>query len=173
MRVTLVNGRGINDADYATQKGGKRCPYFAAWCRMVQSNERVHEEWLLFSIFRKWMASQSWKGRDLDRHLLGDGHFFSEETCCFLPRQLSNIVRYMRRGPSVDKPQKDRLKSKPYRTTVGGKHLGYFRSEKEAEDAWYIYRLNQLRPWVPSFEGTKVGDALVRLGNETIQRLST
>lgn len=87
----LVQGVGINDANYQVQKAemleeryasGKlktrkvwRCPYYSRWfsmlnrCYSKKRHERsptykgctVCEEWLTFSNFRKWMDTQAWQ----------------------------------------------------------------------------------------------------------------
>jgi hypothetical protein len=115
MKIRLVYGVGINDADYVTQKwetigyvNGKQkqklvwyCPYYRAWAHMLQRcysikyQEKkptykgcsVSEEWLRFSNFKRWMECQEWDGKQLDKDILFAGNkVYSEETCVFVTR---------------------------------------------------------------------------------------
>ena len=96
----LVQGVGINDADYVVKvcepieeryRSGKKkqkqvwtCPFYRRWMDMLkrcyskkfQDSHPTYEgctvckEWLTFSNFRKWMVTQEWEGNQLDKDLL-------------------------------------------------------------------------------------------------------
>lgn len=117
----LVQGVGINDADYVTQKWetigyvvGKRkqkliwvCPYYRAWtdmlkrCYSTKFQERqptykgcsVSEEWLTFSVFKNWMEAQNWEGKQLDKDLLFEGNkIYSSKTCVFVTPMVNSFT---------------------------------------------------------------------------------
>ena len=168
----LVYGVGINDADYVTEKketigyvGGKRrqklvwiCPYYSAWASMLQRcysskfQERqptykgcsVSEEWLIFSVFKNWMETQNWEGKQLDKDLLFEGNkVYSPETCVFVTKAVNNFT--VDSGASRGEwligvywhKQAGKFRSmccNPF--TKKQEHLGLFTSELEAHQAW-------------------------------------
>lgn len=117
VKKKLVHGRGLNDADYVTQKflttyeDGKKknkliwaCPFYKRWgsmlmrCYSVKHQEKfptykgcfVCEEWLTFSNFKAWMEKQDWEGRQLDKDVLEVGNkVYSPETCLFVDRKVN------------------------------------------------------------------------------------
>lgn len=116
----LIQGVGINDVDYVTEKkktiiinGEKKqklvwyCPYFRTWrnilqrCFSTKFQERnptykgcsVSEEWLTFSNFRHWMGAQDWEGKQLDKDLLFEGNkVYSKDTCVFVSGAVNNFT---------------------------------------------------------------------------------
>ena len=121
MKIKLVYGVGINDADYVVQKretveyeNGKQkqrlvweCPYYRVWvdmlrrCYSTKLQEKyptykgcsVSEEWLRFSNFRRWMESQDWNGMQLDKDILLEGNkIYSAETCVFVTSKVNTFT---------------------------------------------------------------------------------
>lgn len=115
-------GVGINDADYKTiltvdKLVVWKCPFYMKWTKMMNrcygtsthKNQpkyigcAVVEEWKRFSNFKKWMESQDWEGKDLDKDLLiEDNKVYGPETCVFIENNLnvfintkSNSSKYM------------------------------------------------------------------------------
>lgn len=107
----LVQGVGINDADYVvrTMINGKRvmCHFYKVWQGMLrrcydtkyQDNQPTYvdctvcEEWLTFSNFRKWMEQQDWQGKYLDKDLLvRSNKIYSPTTCVFVDRMTNNFI---------------------------------------------------------------------------------
>lgn len=115
MKIKLVHGVGINDADYVVQKwetvgyvDGKRkqnlvwyCPYHRTWksilerCYSAKYQNKystykgcsVSEEWKIFSNFKLWMEKQQWEDKQLDKDILFEGNkVYSPETCVFVTR---------------------------------------------------------------------------------------
>lgn len=161
-RRRLIQGVGINDADYPVTRdsweGGKRrrewyCPFYMTWKRML---DRVHwrclstaayadtsvcEEWHRFSVFKLWMQSQDWEGKELDKDLLVFGNrCYSATTCCFISRATNAFIsgenRQNRCLPvGVSYSQDGRFIAS---ITGGGKrrHLGSYSTVKEAFFAW-------------------------------------
>ena len=118
MKIKLVYGVGINDADYVVQKmetigyvNGVRkqkrvweCPYYRVWenmlkrCYSVKYQERqptykgcsVSKEWLRFSNFKRWMECQDFEGKQLDKDILFEGNkVYSLEKCVFVTREIN------------------------------------------------------------------------------------
>lgn len=117
----LVEGVGINDADYTVKTqtehpkvDGKRvrkldwvCPFYQTWKNMLSRcyNAKyqktygtyvgcsVCDEWLLFSNFKSWMEQQEWEGKALDKDLLVyQNKIYSPETCVFLDLRINNFL---------------------------------------------------------------------------------
>ena len=171
MKAT-VYGVGINDADYVVKKfetigyvGGKRkqklvwiCPYYRAWQNLLKRaysksfQERqptyigcsVSEEWKRFSNFRKWMVSQDWEGKQIDKDLLVEGNkVYSEETCVFVSRAVNMFMidRGASRGEwliGVCRHKRDDNFQSHCRNpfTKKQEYLGLFVNEQEAHQAW-------------------------------------
>lgn len=112
----LVQGIGVNDADYSvtkytlvngTRRQTWRCPYYEKWSSMLKrcySNSTlthgpsyhgcsVCEDWLRFSTFKTWMEAQDWEGKQLDKDLLVRGNkVYSPENCIFVSQQINTFV---------------------------------------------------------------------------------
>ncbi len=169
-QTNMVLGRGLNDADYPVQKrgvtGSWRCPYYTAWYRMLATKDPVHDDWLLFSRFKRWMAKQIWEKRLLDRELLGDGKLFCESHCCFLDRATYKAVRDIKNGRvgGIDTPHGLKV-PKPFRVTAAGKHHGYFETLKEAEHEWREARKDYIFLCSRKYSGRE-RRALIRLSGK-------
>lgn len=162
-KIKKVFGVGVNDVDYDvyTRGGdGKQviCPFYAKWKKMLERSyyKKCHnlqptyvgvtvcEEWLKLSDFIVWMAYHDWKGKELDKDLLGDGTLYSPDTCCFILDKTNNFLRTPRK--------KGRDTVLPIGVTLGGsgkfratiadfelgrtRHLGTFDTAFEAHIAW-------------------------------------
>jgi hypothetical protein len=107
----LVHGVGVNDADYKIRRnvgGGRQiCNYYTRWVCMLkrcyskkyQLNKPsyigcyVCEEWLTFSNFKRWMESQDWQGKDLDKDILLPGNkLYSPGNCVFVDASTNTFV---------------------------------------------------------------------------------
>ena len=117
----LVQGVGVNDADYAIQKfetigyvDGKQkqklvwvCPFYRVWIHMLERcystkyQERqptyveciVSDNWLKFSNFKAWMMTQNWEGQQLDKDILFEGNkIYSPETCVFVTQAVNKFT---------------------------------------------------------------------------------
>lgn len=99
----LTYGLGINDADYSVDiiNDGRQviCPLYVRWSNMLKRCYSVSfqkknptyigcnvcEEWLTFSIFKKWMECQKWENMHLDKDILIDGNkTYSPDACVFV-----------------------------------------------------------------------------------------
>lgn len=108
----LVQGVGVNDADYSVyrKESGKivwTCPYYQTWKSMLvraYSNKykqiqptyqdvTVCEEWHSFMCFRVWMMEQDWKGKHLDKDILFQGNkVYSPDTCAFVDGVVNTFI---------------------------------------------------------------------------------
>ncbi len=112
----LVNGVGINDADYNLTEhalvDGKwkivwRCPFYITWTNMLERcysakcQEKfptykgcsVVEEWKTFSKFKAWMEKQGWEGKQLDKDLLVHSNkVYGPEHCVFVSGQVNRFM---------------------------------------------------------------------------------
>lgn len=112
MSKKLIYGIGVNDADYNVRPiiDGKEvpCPYFRAWrgllrrcyhtenlkIRPTYKDCTVCDEWLYFSNFRSWMASQDWQGNHLDKDIISVGNkIYSPEFCAFVGCLINQSIR--------------------------------------------------------------------------------
>jgi len=168
------------------------CPYYRVWTHMLERcysskyQERnptyegcsVSEEWITFSNFRRWMESQDWEGKQLDKDLLFEGNkVYSGETCVFVTKAVNTFTvdsgaargEWMI-GVSL---RKDRNKfeaqvNNPF--TKKNEHLGYFTFEEEAHQAWLKRKLELAHLLAAEQTDTRVAKALIgRYTNYTNQ----
>ena len=198
----LVYGVGINDAGYPIDKrvlvDGKRkilwmCPFYKRWqhmlerCYSTKYHEKfptykdcaVCEDWKYFSRFKKWMESQDWKGKHLDKDFLVEGNkLYSSDTCVFILPELNTFitkgngatskypigVHYMKhpKGDGNEYPN-------PYRSSISGTFgdkkvkLGCFRTPEKAHKAYLIAKLAYCEGWIERTKEDKVLTGLVRI----------
>lgn len=173
----LVYGVGVNDADYVTQKmetigyvNGKQkqkrvwtCPYYRVWesmlmrCYSAKLQERrptykgcsVSKEWLTFSNFRKWMETQDFVGKQLDKDLLFEGNMvYSVETCVFVTQMVNSFTIDCRSsrgewmvGVSWHKRANKFVSECSNPFTKKNEYLGLFTCELEAHKEWLKRKL--------------------------------
>lgn len=103
--MRTIQGVGINDADYVIQG----CPFYKTWVAMIYRcySEKHHKvkptyakctvssEWHLFSNFRKWMISQDWKGKELDKDILVIGNkTYGPDKCLFVTKYINTLLTH-------------------------------------------------------------------------------
>ena len=171
----LVYEAGVNDADYVVQvteyieerllNGRKKqklvwiCPYYSRWKGMLvrcysknlQDKYPTYKgctvcvDWLTFSNFRKWMITQVWEDKQLDKDLLKEGNkIYSPETCVFVSREVNvfTIASGKTRGEYLigcccwDKQAKKFMTQCSNPFTKKREYLGLFNTELEAHLAW-------------------------------------
>ena len=108
----LVQGVGVNDADYFVYKkeNGKIvwvCPCYRTWTGMLvraysdkykqrqptYQGVTVCEEWHSFMRFRAWMETQNWEGKELDKDILFRGNkIYSPDACVFVDGVVNNFL---------------------------------------------------------------------------------
>lgn len=143
---TGVCGVGVNDANYPICN----CVFYTVWSRMLgrcygnaktrnnptYRHATVCKEWLLFSNFRKWMSTQDYSGKHLDKDCVRPFNtVYSPATCCFIDNRINCSLKVHSTG------SKARLYYPNSTNTSFGaaimrndklKHLGMFSSPEEA-----------------------------------------
>lgn len=189
-RNKLVFGFGINDADYNVYKmeGGAgyqrvvwRCPFYARWHGMLgrcyDSKRRkkaksyegcsVIKEWLRFSIFKAWMETQDWEGKQLDKDILVQGNrVYGPDTCVFVDVKTNNffLERTAARGEypiGVSLYKRTGLYRASASSPDGSIILGNFDNPEDAHDAWLSYKLEQARKLAKEQADPRVADAII------------
>lgn len=163
--VRMIYGVGINDSDYVVETctvvDGKRirkiCPYYSRWKNMLKrcyhnkskfhtyESTTVSKDWLIFSNFKKWMESQEWEGKQLDKDILGDGRLYSPQTCCFVDNIINCFVLESRKSRGdcpIGVHYSKRYKSYQAYCSFQNKkiNLGTYKSRELAHLAWCLYK---------------------------------
>ncbi len=197
----LVNGVGVNDADYSVVVSKIidgvsvvvfRCPYYTKWrsvlercygkklksIRPTYEGCTVCKEWLYFSKFKAWMETQDWEGKHLDKDILVEGNkHYSPETCVFVSHELNCFVL------SKDTSKRG-LPTGVYLKKVTGKYvatgsdgprsvyLGYYNTVEEAHRAWVEYKIQRVYEFKENGLEDKVVDALLLRYNSILATLN-
>jgi hypothetical protein len=131
------------------------------------SDTIVCEDWRYFSIFKTWMKSQNWEGKELDKDLLGDGKLYSPDTCCFVSGHINLFIKTNKTGKlmigvrSVSNANVFSFKaqcSNPF--TRINEDIGYFETELEAHKAWQAKKHEYACQLAELQEDPRVADAL-------------
>lgn len=159
MSKKLICGVGINDADYLVRStiNGKDvwCPFYRVWAGIIERcystkfhtkrptymNCTITDEWLTFSNFKKWMETQDWQNKAIDKDLLVTGNkMYSPDYCCFLyPTTNSFLItpsKNLRQGIHYRKDKKKFKATCSNPFTKKSEHLGYFSCPDQAHQAW-------------------------------------
>lgn len=111
-KTKLVQGIGVNDADYPVYKkeNDKQvwiCHYYRVWKNMLVRayNDKykqkyttyegvtVCKEWHSFMRFRAWMETQDWNDKHLDKDILFEGNkVYSPTTCVFVDKVVNLFI---------------------------------------------------------------------------------
>ena len=165
-RNKKVYGVGINDSDYITNKiiDGRRvqCFFYKKWYGVLKRSYcaeykkdsptykdcTVCDEWLVFSVFKSWMESQDWAGKEIDKDLLVPGNkHYSPETCIFLDKKINTLIRSVPKKksgyPRGVTWHKEHLKFRAMCREPGAKVLiGYYDDIDDAELAYLRFKYN-------------------------------
>ena len=155
-----VFGHGINDVDSVCDGNGNKEQAYKAWTTMLSRcyspshlkrspwyvGTVVCDEWLRYSVFRKWWVENQVDGWDLDKDLIGGGKkIYSADTCIFVPRWINTFIRAKPAGKSLPIGCSFHKASGKYRADIciGGKvfAIGLFDSAEDANAAWAIEKL--------------------------------
>lgn len=158
---------GINDSETPVRKtktiNGKTnqlwiCPMYKTWSAiMIRCYSpvwhirqptyigcTVADEWLKFSVFRKWMILQDWERMAIDKDILFPGNkVYAPDKCIFISQQLNNFLtdRVNHRGEwplgvTLDK-RDGKFQGKCSNPFTGKREaLGYFTNPESAHEAW-------------------------------------
>lgn len=161
-----IYGVGINDSKYIVNHSvcGKmyRCEFYRAWVSMITRcySEKylkrmpayigcsVCREWHIFSNFKKWMKTQDWRGKALDKDLLIPGNkIYSPSTCLFVTQEINNLLndRMARRGKWPQGVSYDKVNNKYVaQCSDNGTHkkLGRYKTPGEASLVYKKFKSN-------------------------------
>lgn len=152
---SLVCGVGINDYDGQVKINGEHLVSYKFWRHMLkrcysESSLKknvayigcsVCDEWKYYMNFKKWFdenAPKDMSGYNLDKDLIVHGNkIYSPDTCCFLPRELNNmlITQKRHRGEckiGVYKMPNGKFIAQINSWTRDCRRIGIFNTEKEA-----------------------------------------
>lgn len=194
MPKRILLGVAFNDMDNV--RSAELNEFYTTWTSMLnrcynrKRNYRnktyegvtVCNEWLVFSNFKKWMAEQDWRGKELDKDLIvKNNKLYSPDTCCFISRELNaflttnkgkrNVyplgVRYRNKNKDMVSELKNCYHSE---ISVNGKtkHLGYFDCPYAAHLAWQKYKLILINEWLKTIECDKVQKGLMRVRDSIV-----
>lgn len=180
-----VCGVGINDADYYVQptNGSQVCPFYKRWHSMLvrcysdkyhsptYSNCKVCDEWLTFSNFKSWMETKYWQGKQLDKDILGDGQWYSPETCCFIESWLNSLFTDHQAasglypmGVSLHKV------TGKFSATISShgnrKHLGLFDTVSKAELVYVEAKVDDVKKRIQGYHNPIIKVAVLEKLNE-------
>lgn len=162
-----VCGVGVNDSPTVISwvVDGKHvtCPFYAVWHSMLHRcyNPKLHAEyptyancsvvpeWLTFTNFKAWMATQAWEDRRLDKDLLVPGNkLYGPDTCVFVSHKVNAFVLdcNARRGQykqGVSLFKRDGRFLATINLDGVKRHIGLFKTELEAHKAWVLAKIAQ------------------------------
>jgi len=192
-KTKLVRGVGVNDADYVvlTIINGKKimCPFYLKWSDMLnrcysdKCQEKfptyvgctVCDEWLIFSVFKRWMEKQKWQGMHLDKDLLVEGNKrYSPDTCVFVDRSTNTLLndRAAARGHLPIGVAKN---GKGYRSVCrnGGNkvHLRTYPTEEQAHAVYVGYKTMVITAHANKLTDQRVKSALILRSNNMMSKL--
>lgn len=183
--MRLVFGFGINDADYKVsyEENGKQrlCPFYKAWTRILEraySNKSpvkypsykdctVSLDWIYFMTFKRWMETQDWEGKELDKDILfPNNKVYSPDTCVFVTRAVNSFMGYaIRSARKLPQGVSFHKVHKKYISSCGenGKltFLGYYETAEEAHEVWLAYKLKLSYRLAEQESDMRVAKALV------------
>jgi hypothetical protein len=165
------------------QKAVWLCPFYRAWkamidrCYSAKWQERnptyrdctVSKEWLTFSNFKSWMEKQDFEGNHLDKDLLVEGNkVYCPDTCVFIAPLVNTFIidSGAARGEwmigTCWHKQAEKFMAycrNPF--TKKKEHLGYFKTEQEAHNAWAKRKLELARELASIQTDPRVAKALI------------
>ncbi|MEE7538861.1 hypothetical protein G8O18_14105 [Enterobacter kobei] len=159
-RNKLVQGVGINDADYMivamTSAGRWTFPLYRKWHSMMTRaySHKMHDkcptydhcivdvQWHSFMTFRKWAIENGWRyDLELDKDLICNEKIYSADTCVFLPQSINKFMtdcRSARGQYPLGVNEYQGKYSSNCRDPMNDKqeYLGRFNTPDEAHNAW-------------------------------------
>ena len=170
---------------------GKKCPIYYAWVRMFERcySKKFHrinptyvgctvsEEFKDYSKWREWYDNYQYKhdGWHLDKDLLIKANkVYSESTCVFIPREINQVLvkRTASRGKYLIGVTWCKTK-KAFKATVrknkgNQEHLGYFKTELEAFNAYKQAKESYLKELADKYKDLLDPRAYEALYNYTV-----
>ena len=180
MSKLKVMGIGVMDVKGGSRYMGSMCKMYQCWQAMLVRcvnhpdfhykplDYFVSEEWLTYSVFKKWMGKQNWKGKCLAKEIRCSLNVrYSKETCLFVTKQVQAAIRRSMRGEYPGAHYAPQNTNKPYtaRIHVLGvyTYLGAFKTKYEASIVYNRARADYLQRLGEGEEDKKVCSALLGL----------
>lgn len=163
----------LNDTYHYVEGKQRMLPEYNQWFDMKQrcTSKRsqsvrksyvgctIQADWLSYDVWVDWAREQSGFGLldqygrrfQIDKDLLGSGMHYSEDTCCFIPKELNQFYINNHRGFQL-------TKSGTYRAvgvSVDGSKRVSLGCHKDKEDAYNIWMENRLERLSYLFEKYK------------------
>lgn len=183
--IRLIYGVGINDVkrNITYTLGNKRvgCPIYRYWHHMLERcySEKwlakypayvgcsVSDEWLKFSSFEKWVLTQDWKDKQLDKDFLSKGKkLYSPETCIFIDQSLNKFLtdRAALRGSyplGVTLELSGLFKVRCWNPFTGKReYLGLFKDPQEGHLVWKAKKHEHALAYAEQQTDPRVAEAL-------------
>lgn len=136
-----------------------RCqePYWLKYPTYIGTSHQP--DWDDYDIFHEWVTNQKGYGLDganLDKDLLGDGTFYSEQTCCLLPRQLNAAITGGRSSKGGLYPTGVSLNGGKYMVSLAydgkNKTLGRYNTPEEAFNVYREAKIAKIRNLAEEFK---------------------
>lgn len=118
----MMFGVGVNDSDYIVTANKKKnraeCLYFRCWRNMLMrcyyegfqkrkpsyKGCAVCDEWLTFTVFKRWMITQDWEGKQIDKDIKVKGNkVYGPDSCSFVTNS-ENTAEYCAKSYSLTGP---------------------------------------------------------------------
>lgn len=179
-----IYGIATNDANYMVRSivSGKNviCPFYRKWHSMMTrcysekfqkrhptyKGTTVCNEWLVFSVFKRWMENQDWKGKDLDKDILIQGNkIYSPEFCIFVSNEVNKLFT-SRKLAGGNYPQGVHFSAaeRKYKAQcrINGRqdYLGFFSTPEEASEAYKKAKYKEVKRVAMTVDG-RLRDALL------------
>ena len=188
----LIHGAGINDAWYVVSNKINNklvfCPFYQCWKSMITRcyshnyqlsrpsyiDCSVVKEWLTFSNFRKWMETQDWQSKQLDKDILIAGNKeYGPNSCIFVSGEINNLMldNAAARGDLPLGVHLDKCSGMYVSMCHAGgsqEYLGKFITVDEAEYTYCIFKSRLIKETScqdESLLNTKIQSALLRHAN--------
>jgi hypothetical protein len=131
----------------------------------------VSEEWENYSNFYKWYSQNKYKCSDnleIDKDILSNGNkVYSSETCLLVPKRINNFCQASKQGGCY------LTKSNTWAARLNHNkqniHIGVFKSFKEAEDAFLLYKNSILQNLVEKYKTEIPKDTYNKLKNAKLR----
>jgi hypothetical protein len=171
-----VYGVAINDI-----RGSSRsCQIYKIWMSMLSRcySKKVHSrqpnykgcnvclEWLVFSNFKKWVESQDWKGKQLDKDVISPGNAtYCPEKSRFVSPLVNSLITFKKSKNSkhmlgVYRNDSNAGTFKAQVSKFGKIHvIGTFKSEIEAHKAYIAEKVSIIKA-VADSEDSDIRDGL-------------
>lgn len=158
--------------DYKSYVGGKETKEYSCWSGMLSrcyyekhqystyKGCSVHEGWHNFQVFAKYYEDNYKTDYQLDKDLLFKGNkVYSPETCIFVSVDLNSFIAIGRKvgkcKTGVTFNRSSGIKSYQARIcnrTGKSTHLGTFKTEEDAYQAWLTAKLSQALEYKPEMD---------------------